>query len=325
MELRRIPAASTFVTWPMVDVNGNSAWTAGSVSGTYLPYSDTSNPTGWSFQGLTGAIGQVGGSTGVYRIALASTELPAASPYVMLRFTATGAATQYLLIKTATEFVSLVTADQGGRVQVSSLAAGSITAGVIATDAIDADAMADGAITAATFAAGAIDATAIATGAIDADAIAANAIGASELATDAVDEIVDAVWDEAWSDHVAANSEGQIMQRLQYATVYLDQDVGTMTTALAGSISSTSFAANALDAAAVALDVGSEFADALLGRNVLGGSSTGRDVRQALAILRNRVAISSGTLTVYSTDDTATLWTATVATTNASSIIELDP
>lgn len=118
-------------------------------------------------------------------------------------------------------------------VNVTAMAAGTVTAAAIATGAIDADAIADnaidagaiasdaitaakiatGAITSAKFAAGAIDAAAIATdaigaaeladgaitaatfaaGAIDAAAIAANAIGASELAADAASEIASAV------------------------------------------------------------------------------------------------------------------------------------
>lgn len=53
-------------------------------------------------------------------------------------------------------------------------------------------------------------------------------------------------------------------------------------------------------------------ADAVLGRNVAGGSSTGRTVKEALAFLRNKWTLAAGTLTVYDTDDTTVLWTASV-------------
>lgn len=55
-------------------------------------------------------------------------------------------------------------------------------------------------------------------------------------------------------------------------------------------------------------------ADALLGRNVAGGSSSGRTVKEALYFLRNKWTVSGGTLTVYATDDTTSAWTSTVST-----------
>lgn len=60
-----------------------------------------------------------------------------------------------------------------------------------------------------------------------------------------------------------------------------------------------------------------DFADAFIGRNIAGGSSAGRTVGQALAAMRNKVALSAvtgttATLTVYGTDDTTVLWTGAV-------------
>lgn len=67
-------------------------------------------------------------------------------------------------------------------------------------------------------------------------------------------------------------------------------------------------------------------ADALLGRNVSGGSSTGRTVKQALHFLRNKWTVSGGTLTVYDTDDTTSSWTATVTgTAGADPVTGSDP
>ena len=68
---------------------------------------------------------------------------------------------------------------------------GSISARVIATDAIDADALADGAITSGVFAADSITATA--------------------LATSAGEEIADKVWDEAIAAHLASGSTGEAL------------------------------------------------------------------------------------------------------------------
>ena len=67
-------------------------------------------------------------------------------------------------------------------------------------------------------------------------------------------------------------------------------------------------------------------ADALLGRNVSGGSSTGRTVKQALHVLRNKSAVAAGTLTVFDTDDTTSSWTATVSSDAAADpITGIDP
>lgn len=98
-----------------------------------------------------------------------------------------------------------------GRIDASvgAMAAGTVTATAIATDAIDDDAIATGAITSTAFAAGAITAS----------AIAADAIGASELAADAVTEIAAAiptaaanaaaVWDRDATAHQTQGTFGQ--------------------------------------------------------------------------------------------------------------------
>jgi hypothetical protein len=66
-------------------------------------------------------------------------------------------------------------------------------------------------------------------------------------------------------------------------------------------------------------------ADALLARNVSGGSSAGRTVKQALHILRNKTSIAAGTLTVTDTDDTTASWTAAITTTAGNPISTIDP
>lgn len=93
------------------------------------------------------------------------------------------------------------------------------------------------------------------------------------------------------------------------------------TTTLTGVVSAT--AANDIRLGSTAYNAA---ADALLGRNVAGGSSTGRIVSEALYFLRNKWTVAAGTLTVYATDDTTSSWTATVGTTvGADPITSNDP
>ena len=67
-------------------------------------------------------------------------------------------------------------------------------------------------------------------------------------------------------------------------------------------------------------------ADALLNRNVSGGSNTGRLVKQAYHFIRNRWVVAGGTLTVYDTDDTTSSWTAAVTgTAGADPVTGSDP
>jgi hypothetical protein len=78
-----------------------------------------------------------------------------------------------------------------------------------------------------------------------------------------------------------------------------------------------------------ALPTADENADALLNRDMStgtdDGSSTVRTVRQALRFLRNKFAISGGTLTVYKEDDTTTSWTGAVTTTAGDPVSAVDP
>lgn len=84
------------------------------------------------------------------------------------------------------------------------------------------------------------------------------------------------------------------------------------------------------DAAAIAaVPTANANADALLGRNEAGGSSTGRLVKEAVAALRNKIAFDvpgAGQFTVFAADDTTPLWTGTyTATPGANPVTVLDP
>lgn len=103
----------------------------------------------------------------------------------------------------------------------------------------------------------------------------------------------------------------------------------------AGGIAATSFAAGAIDAAAIAAnaigaselaaDAANEIADALLARNIAGGSSAGRLVSEALYVLRNKVIIAAGIMTVSQVDDVTPAWTAAISTTAGDPISAIDP
>ena len=93
----------------------------------------------------------------------------------------------------------------------------------------------------------------------------------------------------------------------------------------AGIRSALGLASANLDTQLDALPTANENADALLGRNVAGGSSTGRLVKEALYFLRNKWTISGGTLTVFATDDTTSSWTASVTQTAGDPVSASDP
>lgn len=66
-------------------------------------------------------------------------------------------------------------------------------------------------------------------------------------------------------------------------------------------------------------------ADKILGRNLAGSSDGTRTVADALRALRNRTALSGGTLTVYAEDDSTPAWTAAVTTSAGDPISQIDP
>jgi hypothetical protein len=91
-----------------------------------------------------------------------------------------------------------------------------------------------------------------------------------------------------------------------------------------------SLAANSVTASALAADAGAEIADAVLNRDMStgtdSGSTTVRTMRQALRFLRNKWAVSAGTLTVYKEDDSTSSWTASVSSDAAAEpVIGSDP
>lgn len=79
-------------------------------------------------------------------------------------------------------------------------------------------------------------------------------------------------------------------------------------------------------AAAGGVDTGA-LADAILDRNIGGGSDGGRTVQDALRTLRNKVVIdpTNGTITVYEEDDSTVAWTGNITTGARDAINAVDP
>lgn len=85
-------------------------------------------------------------------------------------------------------------------------------------------------------------------------------------------------------------------------------------------------AAQAGDAMALTTGERGSVADKVLGRNIAGGSDGGRTVTSAFRVMRNKVVVSGGTLTVYAEDDTTVAYTATITTDPAAEpITSVDP
>lgn len=136
---------------------------------------------------------------------------------------------------------------------------------------------------------------------IGASGVGLTAVALADVTSDAV--LADAVWNAATATYGAAGSYGLLIE------TDLDAAVSSRL-ATAGYTAPPTAAANA---------------DALLGRNVAGGSSTGRIVSEALYVLRNKTDISGGTLTVYGTDDATPSFTAAVTTAAGNPITTIDP
>lgn len=150
---------------------------------------------------------------------------------------------------------------------------------------------------------------------------------------DAIDDYVDtevaaikAKTDALPSDPADASDIAAAMSALQsHGDATWATATGFSTLDAAGVRAALGLASANLDTQLAALPTADENADALIGRNIEGGSSTGRTVAQALAFLRNKWTVSGGTLTVYAADDSTTSWTAAVTQTAGDPVSAVDP
>jgi hypothetical protein len=247
-----------------------------------------------------------------------------------------------------------------GAIDAAAIADNAIDAGALAADCITAAKIANGAIDAATFAAD-VDAEILSYLVDDATRIDASALNAASVttipailvdtgttlenhltdikgatfsgATDSLEAIRDrgdAAWVTAtgFSTLTAADVNAEVDTAISDAGLVASvADLPTnaeLATALAAADDAVLAAVAAIPAAPTAV----QNADALLGRNVAGGSSTGRTVKEALASLRNRVAFdvpAAGQFTVFDTDDTTPLFTGTYATAAGDPVVSLNP
>lgn len=232
---------------------------------------------------------------------------------------------------------------------VNGLAAGTITAAAIATGAIDADSLAADAGTEIAAAVWDRDATLSQT-----QGTFGQAVGDPVLDTSTIWGLANTNLDAAVSSRMATYTQptGFLAATFPAGTVASTTNItaGTITTATnlttnndktgysigTGGIVAGSFAAGAIDAAAIAAnavgasefgqDAAQEIADEILNRNIAGGGSGGtRIVRDALRLLRNKVSIAAGTLTVTQEDDTTTAWIAAVTTAAGNPLSSIDP
>jgi hypothetical protein len=199
------------------------------------------------------------------------------------------------------------TRDLTGSVAVASIANNAITAASINADAITAAKIADSAITIR----------------LSSDATASEArLIAGTTASD--------VWNALLASYATNNTFGQRVLRsttsqAECAVTGAHHIAADIHELQAGVITASAFSADAIDATVLSTDASNEIADALLNRNIGGGSSTGRLVKEALFALRNKSEIVGTTLNVYDESDDLS-WTAAVASSaSADPVTGIDP
>lgn len=128
------------------------------------------------------------------------------------------------------------------------------------------------------------------------------------------------VWDEARVGHAGGGTFGEGAASVQ------GNVTGSVGSVAAGGVTAASFAANAVDANALALDAAEEIADTTLGRNLATvAGAAGRSLLNAVRFLRNRRRSAGGLLTVYEEDDATVAWQGAVTTAASDPVIEIDP
>lgn len=153
-------------------------------------------------------------------------------------------------------------------------------------------------------------------------------------------QTADSVWNALLASYTTANSFGARVVRTRSTSpsnevtitgsFHIASDVHELQP---GVIIAADFAAGAINANALATDAAEEIADAILKRNLdssgneVSTTSSGRTVRNALRILRNKIDASGGTqVDVYNEADTTVIWSQPI-TTNASAnpIVKVGP
>ena len=132
------------------------------------------------------------------------------------------------------------------------------------------------------------------------------------LATAAALAAVDGIVDDILLDTAEIGAAGAGLTNINLPNQTMDI-VGNITGNLSGSVGSVTGLTT------------STIADKILARTISGGADGGRTVTSTLRAIRNKVAISGGTMTVYEEDDTTTAYTAAVTTAAGDPISSIDP
>ena len=166
--------------------------------------------------------------------------------------------------------------------------------------------------------------------------VVAGLISAVETKVDTIDGIVDAILVDTAEIGAAGAGLTALASASALSTVagYVDTEVGAIK-AVTDKLDDTleddggtyrfTAAALAEGPSGGSAPTTAQIADKILGRSLAGGADGGRTVSDALRSLRNKSAISGGTLTVYEEDDSTPAWTATVTTAAGDPLSSIDP
>ena len=244
MELVRQKNVATYITFPIIDADGDTVSSAADLDSEIDTWTDGAAPDG--FADCTNEATEVG-TTGIYYLSITQTEMNNDYIYIQVKTSTSGAKTQHILINTMVgDPLNRATTDDGGTINVTGGAidtvttvTNQVTANVTAisgdaTAADNSEAFFDG-----TGYAGTNNVIPVVT---TVNGLAANTVTASALAADAVDEI----WDEAlteptatfaWAgsmrnliNWVGALSRNKITQTSTTQTLRNDADAGDIST-----------------------------------------------------------------------------------------------
>ena len=290
MEIFRPAARATVITFPILDLEGRPRTGATSLDSESIAWADTPGfiPQTPGFADLTNEATELG-TTGLYFLSLTSGELPAASPYVMIRVISGNAATQYILIRTASLYANV----QG--ISEDSVAADNAES-VFDNTGFSMSASTIGTATNLTTNNDKTGYQLSATGVDDIwDEVITNAHGTdntsglamrkmyfaspfSSLSIGLTPAAVDTIWDEdIVLAHSSDNTSGLALQKMYFASPFSAMTIGTVTnvtTLSTNAIAAGSFQAGAIDATAIgtaAID-----ADAIAA-NAIGASELAAD------------------------------------------------
>lgn len=278
------------VTFPILDSDGDLVTGASGLD------SEVSKDGG-AFADCTSEATEIAASSGMYYLDLTSTEMNADTVAIIVKTSTSGAKTTPIVLYPGSTTVATigVNAVQAGGVVWGS---GAITAGSIATDAVDGDAIAASAVTE-----------------LQSGLATAAALATLQGLVDDLETRLSA----ARAGYLDNLSGGAVALASALATVngYVDELEGRLTSARAGYLdalnSGVPLAAGTITEAKFSSGGLNAIADAILKRDwsaVTGEAS--RSVLNALRFLRNKWTAVGTTLTVTKEDDSTTAWTATI-------------